>query len=656
MTVLFGACGLAATLSAEDARGLIDRMSQRATAAGPAARRQVFSTLTADGVAFGAGQHSFAGESLPAPAAQTGALMLVAQGRLDNREALMAELGEPALCGQAPPGDGDDTPPDTELLLAAYRRFGVDCVQHLVGDWAFALWDADRRRLVLARDATGISALYWWQGDGRLLFATGLQALLAAGPVPARPNARWIAGALTVFSDPAFPGATAFEGVHAVPPGHLLLVQHGQTSLTRWWRPEALPPLDAAPLPELEARFLALYEDAVRQRLRRRGGTVAATLSGGLDSGSVVAFAAPALAAQGQRLRAYVHTPRFDAMQDPPGRIGNEWSLAQATARHVGHVDAVACPTTELSPLDGIRRWLDTAAAPVGAAANWYWLQDIAEQAAAEGARVLLNGHGGNATVSFTGSGSLWPRVRSLRLVHVLREIRAEETGCLAGVRDRLAKPAVRPAWVRMQRFRWPGAREPVWSAFSLLGRELADELDLDSAMRGAGHDPGFRATSADRMAQFRLGLLGGADNGNAVWAELGVAHAVDMRDPTRDRRLVELCWRLPDELFWAHGRRRGLVRHGMRQRLPSEVLDSARKGQQSADLALRLEACRPDLLAELDRVSRHAVARRWIDMDRLVASVNAAVTPAVPAPANGVPVAHMLQALAVAMFIARHG
>ena len=654
MTVLFGAHGLAATLTADAGRSLIERMGTRAQATGPASRPKLSSMIAADGVAFGVCELQYAGEPTQVRTAQAGPLLLVTQGRLDTRAELIELLGLPADPRADAAGGLDDTPSDTALILAAYQRFGIDCVEHLVGDWVFALWDAERKRLVLARDASGVSALFWWQGAGHLLFATSLPTLMAAGPMPTRPNPRWIANLLTLFDDPAQPGATAFDSVFSVPPGHFLIAQGGRAELRRWWRPEALPPPDETPLPELEARFLARYDAAVRQRLRRPGGSIAATLSGGLDSGSVVALAATALAEQGQRLTAYVHTPRFDASHEHPTRVTNEWALAQATARHAGSVDAIACPTENLSPLDGIERWLDIAMVPSAAAVNSYWMQDIAMQAAASGARVLLTGQGGNGTVSYAGTGNLWPRVRSLRLAHAMREVRAEESGWPSAVRDRLIKPALRPAWHRVKRAWSFPANDPAWSEFALLKRSLADELGLEAAMREARHDANVGST-AERVAKFRLGLLGGADNGNSTWAELGTTHGLDVRDPTRDQNLVELCWQLPDELFWAHGRRRGLIRSTMSHKLPHEVLTCAQKGLQSADVCQRLRACGPALLGQVADVSRHALVRQWIDTDRLALSANAALQESPTKLKGAVPVAFMLHALAVAVFITRH-
>ena len=643
MSVLFGAHGMAAALSPQAGADLIEPMGRRAAATiGNAA---VVADLRIDGLEFAVCRRHHEGEALETPFALSGPLCLALHGRLDDRAGLRRRVGLPT----------DANHPDAALLLLAYERLGVDCVQHLYGDWAFALWDAQARRLLLARDATGNSALFWWQGGGHIVFATSLPTLMAARPVPSRPNPRWLAGLLTVFNDPALPGATAFESVHALPAGHLLIATAAGPELKRWWWPENTPPLEQAAPDALHEQFRALYDDAVRSCLQRRRGSVALTLSAGLDSGSVAALAAPALAAQGQRLTAFVHTPRFGTSGLSATRTNDEWPLALATARFVGNIDAVACATDRMSPIDGIQRWLDMTAAPSHAAVNWYWLLDIAQQASAGGAAVLLTGQAGNSTVSFEGIGDLRPLLRRAGLAPALRELRDDQTGWLVGLRDRIVKPVLRPGWHTWRRARASMSRGKGWQGFGLLRQSLADSLGLDAAMQAAGHDPSFAAPSAARMRLFRLSLLGGADNGLAEWSELGAAHGLAIRDPTRDRRLVEFCWRLPDEIFWAHGRRRGLIRCALAARLPPEVLDCKRKGLQASDIRLRLLDCRDDFLGRIEEVCRHPVAREWIDTDRLEAAARAATDGEHPLPAGALPISHLLRALAAGLFIVRN-
>ncbi|CAD5375199.1 Asparagine synthetase (glutamine-hydrolyzing) [Rubrivivax sp. A210] len=590
-------------------------------------------------------QPLFPGEERPVATARRGPLSVALAGALDNRDEVLRRLG---LAGGAGKEAGD-----AELVLALYEKFGLDAPQHLNGDWVFALRDSTRRRLVLARDATGHSALYWWQGQGGLLFASSLPVLMAANGVPRRPNARWLAGLLCLFSDPAQVGQTAYDGVQVVPQGHVLVAQAGSAELRRWWYPERLRPLHGQPLADLERQFLGLYDDAVRLRVDRSSGPVALMLSGGLDSGSVAALAAPALARRGRVLQAYVHTPRFEVGSDGfPGQMADEWALALTTARHVGNIEARPCSSDQVSPVTGIHRWLAMAAVPSFAPSNWYWLQDLCGQAAEGGARTLLVGSAGNGTVSYTGDGSLWHRLGRMEWATVQRELRLDRAGWAVAARERLLKPPFRPA-LRALRQAWANrGAVPPWTSYSLVAPVLASSLGLREAMREAGHDPAWGAPSAARVRQFRLSFCGGAENGNSEWAELGRTHGLDLCDPTRDRRLVEFCWRLPDELFWAQGQKRGLIRQSMRAMLPRELLENRRRGLQSADLRQRLQAGADELFDEFDRVSRHPAVGAFIDVRRLGASVEAVVRGGDFMPNETVAPEHLMRALAVAVFV----
>jgi asparagine synthase (glutamine-hydrolysing) len=212
----------------------------------------------------------------------------------------------------------------------------------------------------------------------------------------------------------------------------------------------------------------------------------------------------------------------------------------------------------------------------------------------------------------------------------------------------------LRPAWQRLRQAFDRSRQVGGWTAHSLLNPAYALELGLVEAQRRAGHDPSFSRISAQLDAQWRLGLRPGIDARIGTWAEVCGAFGIELLDPTRDQRLVELCWRLPDELFWFHGRQRGLIRSAMRELLPKEVLNCTGKGIQSADLAARLRDCRRDLLAELDRVAGHPLVQAWIDVPRLVSSVQAVLDGSRCQPTGAVDPANLLRSLSAAIFIAR--
>lgn len=127
-------------------------------------------------------------------------------------------------------------------------------------------------------------------------------------------------------------------------------------------------------------------------------------------------------------------------------------------------------------------------------------------------------------------------------------------------------------------------------------------------------------------MADARLGRMASASLGS-LWMELGLAHGMDVRDPTRDRRVVECCWRLPDRMF----RGRGLIRQSFRGRLPDAVLDSPQRGLQAADLGHRILKEHAEIRSLLERLSRHSLVRTWLDVDllhRVLDELSDGVTP----------------------------
>ncbi|HJV72538.1 asparagine synthase (glutamine-hydrolyzing) [Ideonella sp.] len=204
-----------------------------------------------------------------------GTLWVVFNGEIFNFVELRAEL-------QAA-GRRFRTRSDTEVLLHLYALHGDAFVERLNGQFALALWDAPRRRLVLARDRAGIRPLYFTWHGGRLLFASEIKALFALDEVPRRLDPLALAQAFTCWA-PLAP-RTVFEGVQSLPPGHLMTVEGGRVQTRCYWD-WRFPPAgqeDRAGADELAERLRALLVDAVRLQLRADV-PVGAYLSGGLDS------------------------------------------------------------------------------------------------------------------------------------------------------------------------------------------------------------------------------------------------------------------------------------------------------------------------------------------------------------------------------------
>lgn len=272
------------------------------------------------------------------------------------------------------------TDSDTEVLVHLYEDHGERFVEHLNGQFALALWDVRRRKLILARDRVGIAPLFYTREDGRLLFASEIKALLAAADHAPALNRRAIDQLFTYWA-PLSP-ETVFEGVHEVPPGEMLIVEEGRIRRRRYWEwtyPRHGDYLEGSEQ-ELAERLHHLLVDATRLRLRADV-PVGAYLSGGLDSSVITAL---------------IHHHGDVPLQTFSIGFGqsayDEGEYQQEMVAHLGASDSrVQCRDTDIADtfLDVIRHAespvLRTAPAP---------MRMLSARVRQEGYRVVLTGEG----------------------------------------------------------------------------------------------------------------------------------------------------------------------------------------------------------------------------------------------------------------------
>ncbi|KQX97348.1 asparagine synthase [Rhodanobacter sp. Root480] len=280
------------------------------------------------------------------------------------------------------------TQSDTEVIVHLYEQHGDDFVSHLNGQFAIALWDAERRRLLLARDRTGIRPLFHTRAHGRLWFGSEIKALLTVLPQRATLDPTGLAQTLNYWG-PVDP-ATVFEGIHSLPPGHVLTVDDGgRETLRRYWDwrfPAAADQTMASARrmfgseEQAAAELRELLIDAVRLRLRADV-PVGAYLSGGLDSSGIVAL-----------IRRFTDTPvrtfsvafadsEFDESAEQAAMVrhlATEHTTMHCSRRDIGMAFPQLIRHTE-TPI------LRTAAAP---------LMLLSARVRAEGYKVVLTGEG----------------------------------------------------------------------------------------------------------------------------------------------------------------------------------------------------------------------------------------------------------------------
>jgi len=268
---------------------------------------------------------------------------------------------------------------DTEVIVHLYEQHGLEFVQHLNGQFAIALWDKRRLRLILARDRTGIRPVFYTLHRGRMVFASEIKALFADRSVPRRLDPVALAQVFTFWSAQA--PATVFDGVLSLPAGHLLEPEDGKIDIRKCWDwefPES--GVAARPVAEEAEALRALLVDAVRLQLRADV-PVGAYLSGGLDSSIVTTL-----------IKHFTDTPLRTFSLTFEDNEFDESEFQQELVRYLGtNHTAVHCRRTDIGAAFPRAVW--HAETPIVRTAPTP-LMLLSERVRAEGYKVVLTGEG----------------------------------------------------------------------------------------------------------------------------------------------------------------------------------------------------------------------------------------------------------------------
>jgi asparagine synthase (glutamine-hydrolysing) len=494
---------------------------------------------------------------------EDGRVWLVYNGEIYNYVELSEEL--------AGRGHRFRTRSDTEVLVHAYEEWGTSFVEQLNGCFAFGLWDARRRRLLLGRDRLGIRPLFWTEDDGRLLFASETKALRAAG-VPARIDPKGLSQTFVLWTTLA--PTTVMDGVRELPPGHVLVAEEGEAPRPyRYWDLPA-PPEDPAQRlsdpDEAGEQLRALLADAVRLRLRADV-PVGAYLSGGLDSTIIAGLTRGVVQDALEtfsiafRDRAYDET---DAQRDAVGALGTRHHRIEVGDDEIAGAFADVVSYCE-KPI------LRTAPVPL------FLLSGLVREL---GRKVVLTGEGADeifggydifkeAKIRWWWSRQPDSRLRP-RLLHRLypfapgadRRARAFLEAFYRQGIDRPDDPCFshRPTWRNGQRnqvFFAPELRA------SLDGHDPSTDVLASAADALAGRNPLQRAEYIELKVFLAGHLL--ASQGD----RMSLGHSVEGRYPFLDHRVVELGQRLDARLKLRGLEEKWLLRRAHRDLLPPALL-----------------------------------------------------------------------------------
>ena len=467
------------------------------------------------------------------------------------------------------------TKSDTETILHAYEEWGERSVERFRGMFAFAVWDSKRKKLFLARDRFGIKPLFYASRNGRLYFASEMKAILASGEIERDMDEEALACYFTLSYIPA--PLTIFKGIRKLLPGHTLTWQNGRFSIRKYWDLSVIPDRGKTEEQFING-FMDLFQDSVQAHLISDV-PLGAFLSGGIDSSAVVAMMSAAGTGR-------VNTFSIGFGGNTGGYLDERCYARMVAERYeTNHHEHEVLPEPQ-GIVEKIVRSFDEPFADDSAIPSYYVCK-----IARENVTVALSGLGGDE--AFGG----YERYLGFSLRGLYNRIPGF-------VRRRLVQPFVEGLAERpdghytinhMKRFVRSSALSPDMAYFgyisrwnpSLQGSLFADagrfqkhhescrELVLgyfNSPQVQDTHDSLNRALYCDIKTYLPDDIL-------TVTDRMSMYHALEVRVPYVDHRVLEFCSTIPPEMKLKWFRKKYLLKKAVAPLLPKEVIDHRKQG-----------------------------------------------------------------------------
>lgn len=552
-------------------------------------------------------------EVLPYYDAQN-ATLFCADCVLDNRTELLAELGL-----------SDSSIPDGALLYASYLRFGNDFPSHCLGAYTAAIFSEKENRLLLFTDHMCNRSLFYTVWEGHLLFSTLLPPLLQTLPV--RDCEKWFVACLATTSADMmlYEELTPCEGIRQMPAATCLSCDATGLRKQEYWSPMSLKPTLKLPTKEAvnvgqsEAAYKDYYVDTLSQAVTsmlRSTGEVGCTLSGGLDSTSIAALAAPYLAEHGQTLHSFTSVPLPDFVPDTEDTymISDESEGVKALCSMYPNIQPSFIACEGQSPFSALARLVPLIGYPMKSGQNLTWLDAIYAEAAGRGCKLMLKGQYGNSTISY--GPALGTIYQSLAAGHLVRA-------------SRLLKGFSRRYHVPRKHILKLLVKERLSLAFPPK-TELKDTLlttDLLHQYHVAGtitklnkHYGGGQLDTRNNRLRFIWNPIA-LQQLSIFDTAMGLIHGLLIRDPSKDKRVVEMCCRMPVEYDLAGNLERGRARTFMAGLIPDSIrLDIHHRGVQSADYEYRCRLCWPTQKEDVRKALQSPLLQPYLDAAKLTA------------------------------------
>ena len=532
-------------------------------------------------------------------AADGGVTMLA--GRLFERAAARAALGLSRECD------------DPEIYAAAHMRWGDACDQRLVGNYAAIRWFPDSRRLRIARSPTSDCPIHMWRDGTRLVAASIPRVLFAAGAPDSIADQALAEMALGTGPSGA---SSIYSACSRVPAATIAEIDRAGERMRQYWSIAEAPAVRF----KRDAEYVEAVDFEFRRSLRAHLADIrqpAVSLSGGLDSQAVAAFAVAELP-PGAKLRTFTAVPMPGWTPPPrPWKFGDEAAHVRALAAMYPQIEPVFLDASGVRFGEHLQARSLLSGWPPGAEANAHWGDACAAAAATAGCDALLGGDMGNVGFSYDGLTGFPEWFRRGRWRRLARELSASDDP-----RPMWRKFASLAVWPHVPRsLKQRRDRDNPWhfSPFETWAPLREDYARASGALARARKVADLDGYAHANSRRWRDEVWqNGMRSGPEIMLGFQLLHGIAQPDPTAFVPLLELCAGIPDEQFLRDGTDRWLARRLLAGKVPDMVRTERREGLQAADWPLRFARERESLLEEISRLQADPRLAKVFDFGRM--------------------------------------
>ena len=515
-------------------------------------------------------------------------IIVVADSRLTNRP----ELFKTFNINSCPQSDYSDD----RLIRQAYEKWGRRCPRYLSGEFAFAIWDSAKRRLVCARDHMGIKPFFYCRLKNTFAFSSQVKGIRVLDFVPIELNENSLASSL--FLTDADKSQTYFKGIRRLKAAHILEIHDkhdGALAATSFWTPRPKNRSTAMSDDDYAEAFREIIVNAVCKRLAKEHPT-GVMLSGGLDSSAIATIAARQLRKTGRSL--FTVSSALPENHDGIER-DERYYIGEAAAKEsnivINYVTAAGA-----DPFQNLQSKFDRFGIPVN---TFHYMDEaLANAFSALGVKTVLSGFHGDTFASYDGRDSLsclfryWRWDTALRCMRQLKKVQHETL--LAQSRNTIFPWLFPKGHETLRRLKHGWQREKSFSPVS--------KTFLARFRRGGSR---VRIPFLTRLPLLIAYGSPAIEYQDADYASLGM----DIRFPYWDKEIVEFLIDIPPEQFIAGGLKRSLFRRAMKGILPETVRLRNTKHPYTPDFHRRVMAKEKEIKMFLDTIESDSALKEMI-------------------------------------------